>query len=209
TGIDPYNYGNKYPEDEPYKEMAEGSRFWKTCIDEAAKIDAGKVADWTDALDVLLVFAGLFSGVVSTFLCQTFQDLQVDPTQLVYIVMNELLAVQRAIDEHGPGSSKRVPHSDTLFHPSRTATWVNALWYVSLTLSLTAALVAALTKQWIHQYMNYAQLGTPRARARVRHFRFIQLQEWHVPAIIGLLPVMMHSALGIFFAGLVIHTRSM
>ncbi|KAF8903782.1 hypothetical protein CPB85DRAFT_1012423 [Mucidula mucida] len=36
-----------------------------------------------------------------------------------------------------------------------------------------------------------------------------QLQEWHVPAIIGLVPVMMHMALGIFFAGLVIHTRSM
>ncbi len=36
--------------------MAEDSRFWRTCVDEAAKVDAGKVADWTDALDVLLVF---------------------------------------------------------------------------------------------------------------------------------------------------------
>ncbi|KAF8903778.1 hypothetical protein CPB85DRAFT_1539996 [Mucidula mucida] len=101
-GNDPFNYEVKYFEDEPYKEMAEDSRFWKTCVDEAAKVDAGKVADWTDALDVLLVFAGLFSGVVSTFVCQTFQNLQVDPTELVYIVVDELLSIQRAIDDTDP-----------------------------------------------------------------------------------------------------------
>ncbi len=121
----------------------------------------------------------------------------------------ELLAVVRAIDEHGPGSSKGVIRADTSFHPTRTATWVNGLWYVSLTLSLATALVAALTKQWIHQHMNYAQLGTPRARARLRHFRYLQLQAWHVPAIIGLLPVMMHIALGLFLLGLIIHTRAL
>ncbi|KAF9021196.1 hypothetical protein BDZ89DRAFT_898936, partial [Hymenopellis radicata] len=203
------NYEIKYPEDEPYKEMAEDSRFWKTCVDEATKVDAGKVADWTDALDVLLVFAGLFSGVVSTFVCQTFQNLQVDPTELVYIVMDELLNIQRAIDEHGPGSSKHVPRSDTSFHASRTSVWVNTLWFVSLTLSLTTALIAVVTKQWIHQYMDSAQLGTPRARARLRQFRFIQLEAWHVPAIIGLLPVLMHVALGVFFSGLIIHIRSL
>ncbi|KAF9028796.1 hypothetical protein BDZ89DRAFT_951149 [Hymenopellis radicata] len=216
TGNDPFNYEHKYPEDDPYKEMAEDSRFWKTCVDEAAKVDANKVADWTDALDVLLVFAGLFSGVVSTFVCQTFQNLQVDPTELVYMVMNELLNVQRAIDEHGAGSSKTVrPRRlstwppDTSFYASRTAIWVNTLWFISLTLGLTTALIAVVTKQWIHQYMDFTQLGTPRARARVRHFRFIQLQAWHVPAIIGLLPVLMHVALGVFFAGLILLIQSL
>ncbi|KAF8916386.1 hypothetical protein CPB85DRAFT_1193159, partial [Mucidula mucida] len=199
----------KYPDDEPYKEMDENSRFWKTCVDEGMKVDAGKVIDWTDALDVLLVFAGLFSAVVSTFACQTFQTLQVDPADVMSSLIFELLAVVRAIDEHGPGSSKGVIRTDTSFHPTRTATWVNGLWYVSLTLSLATALVAALTKQWIHQYMNYAQLGTPRARARLRHFRYLQLQAWHVPAIIGLLPVMMHIALGLFLSGLIIHTRAL
>ncbi|KAF8903779.1 hypothetical protein CPB85DRAFT_1540000 [Mucidula mucida] len=57
--------------------------------------------------------------------------------------------------------------------------------------------------------MDSAQLGTPRARARVRQFRFIQLEAWHVPAIIGLLPVLMHVALGVFFSGLIIHIRSL
>ncbi|KAF8906413.1 hypothetical protein CPB85DRAFT_1172824, partial [Mucidula mucida] len=164
---------------------------------------------WTDALDVLLVFAGLFSAVVSTFICQTFQTLQVDPNEVTSSLILELLSVQRTIDEHGPGSSTSVPRSDISFHPSQTATWVNALWYISLTLSLAMALITALTKQWIHQYMNYAQLGTPRARARVRHFRFTQLQAWHVPAIVSLLPLVMHIALGIFLAGLIIYICAM
>ncbi len=59
AGNDPFNYEHKYPEDDPYKELADNSRFWKICVDEAAKIDAGKVADWTDALDVLLVFVSV------------------------------------------------------------------------------------------------------------------------------------------------------
>ncbi|KAF8901272.1 hypothetical protein CPB85DRAFT_1173921, partial [Mucidula mucida] len=32
---------------------------------------------------------------------------------------------------------------------------------------------------------------------------------WHVPLIIGLLPVLMHVALGVFFCGLVLHVRSL
>ncbi|KAF8887409.1 hypothetical protein CPB85DRAFT_1441716 [Mucidula mucida] len=66
-GIDPYDYEQKFPEDEKFKEMGPMARVWKTFLEEYSKFDSDMVEDWRDALDVLLVFAGLFSAVVSTF----------------------------------------------------------------------------------------------------------------------------------------------
>ncbi|KAF8988906.1 hypothetical protein BDZ89DRAFT_882817, partial [Hymenopellis radicata] len=87
---------------------------------------------------------------------------------------------------------------------------VNGLWFTSLTLSLTTALIAVLTKQWIHQYMSFSQTGGPRERTQLRQSRADNFEAWNVPVIIGLLPVMMHVALGVFLAGLIIflHTLS-
>ncbi|KAF8874059.1 hypothetical protein CPB85DRAFT_1260369, partial [Mucidula mucida] len=86
----PINYEHKYPEDPPYQEMGPYARLWKAFLEESAKVDADKVADWTDALDVLLVFAGLFSAVVSTFVTQTFQNLEVDPNDVAVSLLYEL-----------------------------------------------------------------------------------------------------------------------
>ncbi len=105
-------------------------------------------------------------------------------------------------------NSSSVAHSpltpNMTFRPTSTATWVNGLWFTSLALSLTTALIAVLTKQWIHEYRTSIQLGTYRERSRIRQFRFTNLSEWHVPVIIGLLPVVMHVALGFFCAGLIL-----
>ncbi|KAF8903815.1 hypothetical protein CPB85DRAFT_1226199, partial [Mucidula mucida] len=203
---DPFDYENNFNEDQPHQEMGERARMWRTYLAESAKVDADKVANWTDALDVLLVFAGLFSGVVSTFVTQTFQTLQIDNSEVTSYLVFELVHLQRASMD-GLNSSS-VAHSpltpNMTFRPTSTATWVNGLWFTSLALSLTTALIAVLTKQWIHEYRTSIQLGTYRERSRIRQFRFTNLSEWHVPVIIGLLPVVMHVALGFFCAGLIL-----
>lgn len=56
VGNDPYDYEQKYPEDEPYQEMGPMARIWKVFLDECTKFDAEMTEDWKDALDVLLVF---------------------------------------------------------------------------------------------------------------------------------------------------------
>ncbi|KAK0488935.1 hypothetical protein IW261DRAFT_1414372 [Armillaria novae-zelandiae] len=53
------------------------------------------------------------------------------------------------------------------------------LWFTSLSLSLSIALFAVLTKEWIHQYMSVPS-GTPRDRCRLRQFRYMGLQRWGV-----------------------------
>ncbi len=87
--------------------------------------------------------------------------------------------------------------------PRLRTSGVNGLWFTSLSLSLATALVAVLVKQWLHHYLALPS-GTPQERSHVRQYRYGGFQKWHVLVIVGLLPVLMHLALGIFFVGLTV-----
>ena len=56
---DPFDYEQKYAEDEEFKEMGPMARVWRVFLDECGAFDAEMVEDWRDALDVLLVFVSL------------------------------------------------------------------------------------------------------------------------------------------------------
>ncbi|KAL0950785.1 hypothetical protein HGRIS_007552 [Hohenbuehelia grisea] len=96
-----------------------------------------------------------------------------------------------------------IPASDTTSGPSRGDIWVNGLWFVSLTLSLSTALLAVLVRQWLHQYTAITS-GTSRDRSLIRQYRYDGLIKWRVPVIISLLPILLHIALGLFLVGLTI-----
>ncbi|KAK0486522.1 hypothetical protein IW261DRAFT_801384 [Armillaria novae-zelandiae] len=205
TGNDPYNYEEKYPKDKIYEETAPNARVWRTYVDESKNHDARMDRESRESLDVLLVFAGLFSAVVTTFVAQTSQSLQADYAQISASLLFEMVLIQRAIAN---GSSPdNVPLSSlnpyTKFTPATMDVWVNGLWFTSLSLSLATALVAVLVKQWLHHYLALPS-GTPQERSHVRQYRYGGFEKWHVLVIVGLLPVLMHLALGIFFVGLTI-----
>ncbi|KAF9024508.1 hypothetical protein BDZ89DRAFT_120003 [Hymenopellis radicata] len=109
-GIDPYDYEQKFLEDEKFKEMGPMARVWKTFLQEYSKFDSDMVEDWRDALDVLLVFAGLFSAVVSTFVAQSAQTLQVDFSEVTANLMFEVIHLQRAM-LNGATSDEGIAHS--------------------------------------------------------------------------------------------------
>ncbi|KAK0470790.1 hypothetical protein IW261DRAFT_921123 [Armillaria novae-zelandiae] len=210
TANDAYSYEEKYPEDKIYEETRPNARVWKTYVDESKNHDARMDRESRDSVDVLLVFAGLFSAVVTAFIAQTSQSLQANYAQVSASLLFEMILIQRAIAN---GSSlDNVPVSSlnpyTNFTPATTDVWVNGLWFTSLSLSLATALVAMLVKQWLHHYFVLPS-GTPQERSLVRQFRYRGFQKWHVLGIIGLLPGLMHLALEIFFIGLTIFLVSL
>ncbi|SJL14170.1 uncharacterized protein ARMOST_17625 [Armillaria ostoyae] len=142
------------------------------------------VEESRDNIDVLLVFAGLLSAILTTFVVQTSQGLSPDYAQISASLLYELVSNQREI----VNGSSIIPSSynpSAMFVPSVASVWVNGLWFTSLVLSLTTALVAVF-------------------RSLIRHFRYMGFQKWHVPVIIGLLPLLMHASLALFLAGLVV-----
>ncbi|KAF9026213.1 hypothetical protein BDZ89DRAFT_1178202 [Hymenopellis radicata] len=129
--------------------MSETARVFKTYMDECTKFDLDMVETWRDGLDMLLVFAALFSAVVTAFVVQTYQSLHVDYAQVTASLMLRLIDVQGAsVKEVGQNSDPA-----TSFKAKSVDLWINGLWFTSLTLSLTTTLVAVLTKQWINEYM--------------------------------------------------------
>ncbi|KAJ7163561.1 hypothetical protein C8R43DRAFT_285601 [Mycena crocata] len=86
---------------------------------------------------------------------------------------------------------------------TREIHWVNGLWFSALACSLSTALISMLAKQWLQAYLPNVS-GSLRHRARQRQARFMHLEAWHVPGIINALPLLLHIALLLFFAGLVV-----
>ncbi|KAL1679206.1 hypothetical protein EV122DRAFT_289744 [Schizophyllum commune] len=198
----PFDYEQKYDEDEYCKEMSPNARFWRVYLDEAQIYDAEMIEGWRDTLDVLLVFAGLFSAVVTTLVVQSSTALKPDYAQISASLMIELIGIQRALAK---GSEIDAVSPSALKIGSLTASaldyWCNAFWFISLTLSLSAALMAVLVKQWLQAYKSNT-FGAPKHQALVRQFRLAGIERWNVPLIVGLLPMILHLALLLFFVGL-------
>lgn len=71
---------------------------------------------------------------------------------------------------------------------------------------ITASL-GMLVKQWLREFLA-GDYYSPQARLRVRQFRREGLSRWRVFEIAALLPLLLQVALGLFFLGLCIFTRS-
>ncbi|KAJ3710830.1 hypothetical protein C8R42DRAFT_561236, partial [Lentinula raphanica] len=196
-----HDYYLKYPKDERYHEHDPQARVWWVYNDEAAVFDADMIEGLGGSLDVLLIFAGLFSAVLTTFVVQTSQALSVNAATTSTSYLKEISTILRA--NGNISTISQIPATNTIFTPATGDIWVNGLWFISLTIALSVALVAVLAKQWLYQYTSIIT-GTPRDRAIIRQFRFDGLQAWRVPAIIGLLPILLHFSLILFFIGLVI-----
>ncbi|KAK0231781.1 hypothetical protein EDD85DRAFT_775419, partial [Armillaria nabsnona] len=199
-GGGPTDYTKRYGKDFFGKEMSSSGRFWLTYLDEALIFDEEMVEMYKDTIDVLLVFAGLFSAVVSTFVIQSVQNLQPDYTAVSASLLAELVGNQQTTSNIPIPSSPS--YLTTSFSPSTTDVLVNSLWFISLTLSLITALVAVLTKQWLHQYISVVSDISPLSRGRIRQYRYMGLEKWQVPMIIGFLPILLHVSLFLFFLGL-------
>ncbi|KAI0778950.1 hypothetical protein BD413DRAFT_434543, partial [Trametes elegans] len=183
------------------KAWARSAELVKTYNDEL-------VERWKEEMDTLLVFAGLFSAVLTAFNVQSYQLLQPAPA-------DPSLAVLQRISEQLTGfsvnptfinSTRSALSPDEVNAPFRapdSVVWINALWFSSLVCSLASASVALMVKQWLHE-LSVGVSGTSRESARIRQYRVNSLRRWHVGGIVIVLPILLQTALVLFLVGLVI-----
>ncbi|KAL1674677.1 hypothetical protein EV122DRAFT_281840 [Schizophyllum commune] len=194
------------PDEDPYgAEAGENARVWRVYLEESGQFDDEMLREFRDMLDVHLVFVALFSAVVSTFVVQTSQALQPDYIRVSASLLLELVALHRAKSPNDVAPSEI--GLESLFYTTSDV-WVNALWFTTLALPLATVLIAALVKQWLQEYVK-TSAGPPRKRALVRHIRFTALLRWKVSFIIGLVPLLLHVSLALFFAGLAVFLRAL
>jgi len=87
------------------------------------------------------------------------------------------------------------------FTPSNAAIRINAFWFLSITLSLSSALIIILCKQWVQEYARDPALSSKEG-LEFRQMRFQGLEKWKLPAMLSMTSVLVQAALLLFFAGI-------
>ena len=89
------------------------------------------------------------------------------------------------------------------FTPPSSAVWVNGLWFLSLVISLTCALLSTLLLRWARRYLRVAYPNCSlHQKARIRAFYKNGVEKLRVHWMIELLPTLLHISLFFFFVGL-------
>jgi hypothetical protein len=89
------------------------------------------------------------------------------------------------------------------FNPSASDVRINAFWFMALTFSLSAALLAILVQQWVRDYMHiFQRYSDPLKSARIRQYLFEGSEGWYMPIAAEAVPGLLHVSLFLFFVGL-------
>ncbi|KAI0759633.1 hypothetical protein BC629DRAFT_1295321, partial [Irpex lacteus] len=181
---------------------------WTAMARSVRDFDEEKVRDCKEDIDTLLVFAGLFSAVLTAFLVESYTNLVEDPSTQTLLAIRQLVAQTSSYRvEGGMLNTTVLPYSPEPFQVSRADIRVNVLWFASLLFSLITASFGILVKQWLREFLA-VENPSPQARLRVRHVRYPQLAQWRVFQIAAVLPLLLQLSLALFFIGLCYFTAS-
>ncbi|KAH9170660.1 hypothetical protein EDB89DRAFT_2071695 [Lactarius sanguifluus] len=176
------------------------AEIWSICLTHAEKFDRALVESWKGDMDGILIFSGLFSAVVSTFLVDSYKALQPDAgtaTAILTAQAVELLA--RSANETVPDPPDFPSNNHTPF------LIINALWFLSLVFSLACALSATLIQQWSRIYLQGTEERfIPHERARMRTYLQKGVQNFHLADMVDAIPMLLHISLFLFFGGLIV-----
>ncbi|KAF9021846.1 hypothetical protein BDZ89DRAFT_1071159 [Hymenopellis radicata] len=173
--------------------MEKNGNHWASCRERMEKSDNAACKAWGDDVDALLVFAGLFSAVVTAFTVESYQWLDVDSSDVTAVALLHISA-QLAGEEQGT-------YTPDPFAPSSLSRRINSYWFLSLVLALLSALLGILCKQWLREYQ--AAVPVPHQRTiAARQMRFDALHFWKVDDVLASLPLLLEAALILFFVGI-------
>ncbi|CAE6414480.1 unnamed protein product [Rhizoctonia solani] len=191
--------------DEPGKELGPDAQVWKTYVREADQVDEEKVDGWNKSMDVILIFAALFSAISTAFVIESYKNLKPDPADVssrtLLTISQTLAAIANGSQPAGSQSSSDTAVDDPPFSATWSAICVNVLWFLSLSLSVAVSLISMLAKEWCLKFMSN-RTGPPGLQARRRQLRWEKLVSWRMEEVLMVLPSLIHLSLLLFAIGL-------
>ncbi|KAK7043851.1 hypothetical protein VNI00_008016 [Paramarasmius palmivorus] len=184
------------PERDNSSKMPDVDESFQKLLNVVGKYDEEMVKGWRDDIDTLLVFAGLFSAMVTAFLIESYQKLEEDPADKTVTLLEQLVSLQQ------PNASQNAFSDSTPFQPSTSIIRINCFWFLSLILSLTSALFGLLCKQWIREHERDPPTQSPSEALALRQLRRDSFEKWGVPSFVAALPVLLEIALLLFLIGI-------
>ncbi|KAH9972270.1 hypothetical protein BGW80DRAFT_1445982 [Lactifluus volemus] len=167
-----------------------------------------KMYRWQKDADSILLFTGLFSASLPALLAVSVQDLKPNPQDTSAFYLGNIY--QLLADPNVSRASilaSATPSQPPPFSPPKSAVLVNSLWFLSLAISLTCALLAMMLQQWVRRYVTITQSArySTHKRASFRAFLANGVDKFYLPWSVEALPALLHLSLFFFFSGLVIY----
>ncbi|KAJ7595287.1 hypothetical protein C8J56DRAFT_381698 [Mycena floridula] len=179
-------------------------RLWALYSDEAGKYDKGLALNWKGDMDAILIFAGLFTASVTAMIVESYKLLKPDSgDQTVALLAQISQQLAHMSDSAIPVHSNIVTNIEP-FHPSTPVVICNFLFFLSLGFTLLCAVGATLVEQWVRQYLQQTQSGTPINNARLREYLHQGIVRFQMFTLVESIPFLLHISLFLFFAGLCI-----
>ncbi|KAF8186143.1 hypothetical protein K438DRAFT_1536537, partial [Mycena galopus ATCC 62051] len=123
---------------------------WSVYISEAERYDSGLVESWKADMEGMLIFSGLFSSSLTAFIIESYQNLVPDTSSTTIDLLSQ---ISQQLSAQSNGSQFTFSPSPPFEVPT-SALLCNGLWFVSLGLSLTCALLATLVEQWARDFLH-------------------------------------------------------
>ncbi|KAF8816043.1 hypothetical protein BYT27DRAFT_7078187 [Phlegmacium glaucopus] len=175
-------------------------KLWSIYNKEAESYDRALMETWKDDMDSIIIFAGLFSAVLTAFLVDASKNLKPDPTDRTNALLSQTVVLLAQISQQlGPNGSQTIisplqPLEQFTLNASDLR--VNIFWYIGLGFSITAALGATLVQQWVRDYLQlFQRLSGSLERSRMRQYLFHGLSSNHMALLVEFIPAFIHISL--------------
>ncbi|KAJ6559970.1 hypothetical protein B0H19DRAFT_1375899 [Mycena capillaripes] len=181
-------------------EDAAAAKLWAVYVSEAEKYDRSLVETWKSDMEGLLIFAALFSAILTAFIIESYKSLTFDPGDATVLLLTQISQQLAASANGGAPNFTPIPP----FTPTATSVVCNALWFISLGFSLACALIATLVQQWSRDFLHKADMrSAPIIRARIFSYLYYGLKRFQMHVVVEVIPLLLHVSLLLFFCGLV------
>ncbi|KAH9051457.1 hypothetical protein EDB87DRAFT_1664906 [Lactarius vividus] len=177
------------------------SELWLEYLKEIGEQDKAMVERYQKEADSTLVFAGLFTAVITVSLVESYKWLSPNSGDQTVALLTQLINNSRGIPLQNISATNGQP-----FKPTSSAIMVNVTWFCSVVLCLGCAVFATVIQQQARQYLVLTQRpGEPYERARLRMFLFNGLGKFYVDTVLQLLSMSLHTSILFYCVGLVIY----
>ncbi|KAJ7147283.1 hypothetical protein C8R46DRAFT_546485 [Mycena filopes] len=179
---------------------AASAKLWAVYISEAEKYDGALVESWKSDMEGLLIFAALFSAILTAFIIESYKSLNPDSGDVTVELLGQ---ISQQLSAAANGSTFHIPPRSH-FTPPASSVVCNAFWFISLGLSLACALIATLVQQWARDFLHKTKIQSgPVIRARTLSYFYYGLKRFGMHRTVEIIPLLLHASLVLFFTGLV------
>ncbi|KAF8174246.1 hypothetical protein BJ912DRAFT_62146 [Pholiota molesta] len=186
---DPYEHAPPEPDGD----------LWAVLLKPELEADKIRCDAWKDEVQNLLIFAGLFSAVVTAFVLESYKSLQPDPNDTIINLLSQIANGPNITSSFHLSTRSATPLVSLFVQPPSSVR-INVFWFISLILSLTTVLVGTIAIQWLREHQSYPGVS-PKETLAILHMRSESLEAWYVPQIFSTLPLLLQSALVYFLRG--------